>query len=356
MTELYDDWVYVGSYAREEEPGIHVFGFERGSGTLTPLQALTGVANPSFLAINEEDRCVYAVSETEAAFSGVVTLVARADGSLKIHSAHATNGSAPCHASWLPKHRAVIATNYGGGNVTLFPVDATGILLAASDNVWHEGQGVSAERQEAPHPHSAFPDVNERFVLVQDLGVDKVVVYAVEGSPPRLRQHAEVEIQPGAGPRHIAFHPSGRYAYLINELDNTVMSFTYNSEKGHLTLRQTLSTLPDGFDGTSYCAHIQVSPDGRFVYGSNRGHDSIVVFQVDPDDGSLTYVQHVSTEGHWPRHFNISPDGAWLLVANERSDNIVAFQVNRETGHLQPSGRSWEIQKPVCIQFGKVWS
>jgi 6-phosphogluconolactonase len=216
----------------------------------------------------------------------------------------------------------------------------------------HEGSGIK-EQQKGPHAHCIIFDRLERHALAADLGIDKVMIYGSDRATGKLTPANQpfAELKPGAGPRHLSFHPSGKFLYVINELDSTMAAFKYNELNGTLTDIETVSTLPSDFSGTSYCADVHVSPAGKFLYGSNRGHNSIVVFQIDQRTGKLTLVEHVSTEGNWPRNFTIDPSGAFLLVANQRSDNVVVYSIDPRTGQLKPTGVNESIPSPVCLRF-----
>jgi 6-phosphogluconolactonase len=216
----------------------------------------------------------------------------------------------------------------------------------------HEGSGPK-EQQKGPHAHCVILDRNERYALASDLGTDKVMIYHFDRATRKLTPANQpfAELTAGAGPRHLALHPSGKYLYVISELDSTMASFKYNELNGTLTLIETVSTLPSDFTGTSYCADVHVSASGKFLYGSNRGHNSIVVFEIDPGTGKLKLIEHTSTAGDWPRNFTIDPTGRFLLVANQRTDNVVSFSIDVSTGRLNPAGHIEEIPSPVCLKF-----
>jgi 6-phosphogluconolactonase len=249
------------------------------------------------------------------------------------------------------KRKCVLVANYTSGNVAVLPIRRDGSLDKAIDVEQHQGSG-PREQQKSPHAHCIKLDRANRFAFASDLGSDKVFIYRFNAANGKLEPAAEpsVTLHPGAGPRHLAWHPSGKFLYVINELDSSLTTFKYDSSRGKLTAFESVSTLPRDFTGTSFCADIHVSSSGRFVYGSNRGHNSIVVFAIDPLSGRLNLVEHVSTEGKWPRNFTIDPSGSFLLVANQHTDNVVTFRIDPETGRLKPSGQS-EIPVPVCLQF-----
>jgi 6-phosphogluconolactonase len=244
-----------------------------------------------------------------------------------------------------------MAANYGGGNVVIYPVQAGGALGEPTDVAQHTGNGADPKRQDKPHAHSIIPDAAGRFVFAPDLGIDKVMIYRVDLKTGKFVPNGFAATKPGAGPRHFVFHTSGSFAYLINEIDSTVTAFAYDKTGGALAELQTVSALPADFSGTSYCADIHIHPSGKFLYGSNRGHDSIVAFAIDQNTGKLSLIAHESTQGKWPRNFVISPTGEFLLVANQNTHNVVAFRIDQQTGKLTSTGQTTEIPSPVCLKF-----
>jgi 6-phosphogluconolactonase len=247
--------------------------------------------------------------------------------------------------------RHALVANYTGGTVAMLPVLADGALGEATATVRHEGSGTETARQSAPHPHCIVPDPANRFALVADLGIDRVVVYRLDADGGRLTRAAEGVLRPGAGPRHLAFGRDGRVVYVANELDSTVTAFRYDPETGALTAMRTVPASAGGAAARNYPADLHVHPSGRFVYVSNRGHDAIGVFAVDARTGELTPASQTPTGGSWPRNFGIEPDGRLLLVANQRGDSVVSFRVSDETGALTPTGHRVEIPSPVCIRY-----
>jgi 6-phosphogluconolactonase len=249
--------------------------------------------------------------------------------------------------------RFVLVANYIGGSVCVLPIQENGRLGEATDFVQHHGSSVNPDRQLAPHAHSFNIDAGNQFGFVADLGTDKIVVYKLDLDGGKLlpNDFPWAEAKAGAGPRHFDFHPDGRHAYVINELDSTVTAFDYQPESGTLNAKQTISTLPESYAGTSHCADVHVSPSGRFLYGSNRGHDSIAIFAIDENSGELSSVGHQSTQGETPRNFAIEPAGNFLLAANQDSDTIVTFKVDQETGRLDPTGQVTQVPVPVCIKM-----
>ena len=348
--------LYVGTYTSGKSEGIYVYRMDRATGALTKFSSIKSV-NPSFLTIDRSKRFLYAVNEVgeyAGKPGGGVSAFAidPATGNLRLLNEQATQGADPCHLSIDTRKRALLVANYTGGSVTVLPVRTDGTLGMAIDVKQHEGSGVK-EQQKGPHAHCVILDRHERHALTADLGIDKVMIYRFDRVTGKLSTGKQpfAELTAGAGPRHLTLHPSGKYLYVINELDSTMTSFKYDELNGTLTLIETISTLPGDFTGTSYCADVHVSASGRFLYGSNRGHNSIVVFDINPRTGKLTPVEHVSTEGNWPRNFTIDPSGKFLLVANQRSDNVVVFNIDERTGRLTPAGHNEQIPAPVCLKF-----
>jgi 6-phosphogluconolactonase len=247
----------------------------------------------------------------------------------------------------------VLVANYGGGSVAALPIQADGRLREASSFIQHKGSSVNPKRQEGPHAHSINLDTANRFACAADLGLDQVLVYQFDATKGTLTPHTPpfAAVAPGAGPRHFAFHPSGRYAYVINEMNSTVTAFTYDAQQGTLKELHTLSTLPAGFKGNNSTAEVQVHPSGKFLYGSNRGHDSIAIFTIDQDTGRLTAAGHELTQGRTPRNFGIDPTGSYLLAANQATDTIVVFRIDPQTGNLKATGQTVSMPTPVCVKF-----
>jgi 6-phosphogluconolactonase len=351
-----DRVLYVGTYTSGKSEGIYVYSFASEGGALGDFQSKKSV-NPSFVTIDRSRRFLYAVNEVgeyEGKPGGYVSAyeINSLSKNLFFLNQQPTQGADPCHLTVDSKRKVLLVANYTGGNVTVLPIRPDGSLAPASDLKQHEGSGPK-EQQKGPHAHCVILDRFERHALVADLGVDKVMVYRFNRAAGKLipAKQPFAELQAGAGPRHLTFHPTGRYLYVINELDSSMTAFRYNEANGTLTHIDTVSTLPGDFSGVSYCADVHVSPSGRFLYGSNRGHNSIVVFEIDPRTGKLKLVEHVSTEGDWPRNFTIDPSGKFLLVANQRSDNVVSFNIDRGAGRLTPTGHNHQIPSPVCLKF-----
>ncbi len=352
-----DFWVYLGTYTQGESEGIYVAPFDARTGEVGEAKLAAKSTNPSFVALHPSGDYLYAVGETgdfEGKPSGCVHAfsVDRATGSLRHLNTQASGGSGPCHLSVDRAGRAVLVANYGGGSAVSLAIGSDGRLGEMLSLQQHEGSSVNAGRQAAPHAHSINLDHANRFAFVADLGIDQIVGYRYEdgylrreGAPP------SVALAPGSGPRHFAFHPTRAFAYVINELRSTITVFGYDPSSGKLDTRQTISTLPDDYPQPSYTAEVVVHPSGKFVYGSNRGHDSIAVFQVDDETGGLTRVQIQSTQGKTPRNFAVDPTGRFLLAENQDSGSVVTFRIDSDTGKLAPTGSVRNVPMPVCIKF-----
>lgn len=345
--------VYVGTYSREPSKGIYCFRFDPATGKATEPELAAEIENPSFLAIHPSHKYLYAIGEISKGGAVTAFSIDRASGKLTLLNSVSSRGGGPCHIRVDPTGRCVLIANYGSGSIAALPIQADGRLAEASAFVQHSGSGKDPKRQADPHAHSITLSPDNRFAIAADLGLDKLLVYRFAPKTGELVAHepAYAATAPGAGPRHFAFHPSGRFAYVINELNSTVTAFRYDAGKGQFQAIESVTTLPGDFTGTNYPADLHLDPRGEFLYGSNRGHDSIAVFRADPKSGKLTPVEHVSTQGKAPRNFNIDPTGAWLLAANQNSNNIVLFRIDRQTGRLTPAETQLKVGFPVCIQF-----
>jgi 6-phosphogluconolactonase len=351
-------FVYIGTYTRGKSEGIYVYRMDRSTGALRHQSTAVGVENPSFLALSPDNQYLYAVNEVKAfeeTQGGAVSAfaVAKATGDLSFVNTKPTFGADPCHLVVDATGRFVLVANYTGGSLTVFPIRRVGDLGDPTDFVQHLGSSIDAQRQEGPHAHSIVLDPTNRYAFAPDLGLDKVMSYTFDAAKGRLKPNVEpwAKVTPGAGPRHFAFHPSGAYAYLITELNSTLTAFNYDAACGALREQDTVPALPAEFEGQSHCADIHVTPSGRFVYGSNRGHDSLVIYAIDRSTGALTYVGHESTRGRTPRNFAIDPTGRFLLAANQNSDTVVVFRIDPDTGQLTGTGHVADVPTPVCLLF-----
>jgi 6-phosphogluconolactonase len=353
--------VYVGTYTElhtvpgAPSQGIYVYSFDPRDGALTIVGAAAASPNPSFLTIHPTGRYLYAVHEVDT-FDGQpgggVSAFALdpATGVPAPLNRQLSEGAIPCHVNTDAAGQYVFLANYVGGSVTMLPVEADGCLLPASDVDQHRDRGAPNKQ---PHAHQIIFDPSQRWAFSPDLGLDRVIVYRPDAEKGKLvpQPGLGAKTAPGAGPRHMAFHPLGRFAYVINELNGTLSAFTFEPATGVLSELQTVSTLPEGYDGPRSCADLHVSASGQFLYGSNRGHDSLVIFAIDQVTGRLELVGHEPTQGKTPRNFALDPTGGYLLVANQDSSTIVTFRVDPRTGKLTPTGQVTEVPAPVCIQF-----
>ncbi|MHB0859321.1 MAG: lactonase family protein [Anaerolineae bacterium] len=357
-TTVQEALLFVGTYTRGRSEGIYVYRLQPDSGALSYVAKATGIENPSYLAVNPRNRCLYAVSEVDA-FQGrpgggvyAYAIDARTGG-LSFLNAQPSQGTQPCYITVDFAGRHALVANYGSGSVAVLPIEDDGRLSPASETIQHQGSGPNPERQEGPHAHCILPDLASARVLVADLGLDRVMVYRYDAQHGRLDPGEQpwIAAYEGAGPRHLTFDATGRYLFAINELNSTLTAYTYHDVEGVFTEFQTIATLPEGYDGTNYPADVHVLSTGRFVYGSNRGHDSIVGFSFDEDLLRLDHVDWTPTGGQNPRGFVIDPTGAWLLVANQDSDNVVVFRIDPATGRLEPTGTMLDIPSPVCLKW-----
>lgn len=340
--------VAVGTYTNGREQGIFLFRWDDKTGALEPAGAFGGVENPSFLASSPDGKRIYAVSETGT--GSVAALAWQPDGGLQLLNKQDSAGSYPCHLCIDKGGKLVMAANYGSGTLVALPVNAEG-LAPASCTVRHAGKGPNAQRQEGPHAHSINVDPTGRYAVACDLGTDQIIVYKLDAAAGRLTQHSVAQAAPGAGPRHLAWHPGGRMAFVINELGNTICSYRWDADAGTLTQLGSAPTLAADFKGASTTAEVVVHPNGRFVYGSNRGEDSVVAMQVDAGSGKLTVVGRVATGGKTPRNFVVDPTGKWMLAANQDSNSLVVFKLDAATGMPAPTGVTVDVPMPVCVRF-----
>jgi 6-phosphogluconolactonase len=348
--------VYIGTYTGTKSKGIYAFRLETATGTLTPAGLVAETESPSFLAIHPNHRFLFAVNESftgDKSGGASAYAVDAQSGKLTFLNKQPTGGSGACHLVVDKSGKNLLVANYGGGSVAVLPIQADGRLEKASSFIQHQGSSVNPQRQKGPHAHSINLDAANRFAAVADLGLDKVLLYRFDPAKGSLAPNdpPSASVKPGAGPRHFAFYPQGRYAYVINEIQSTVTAFAYDAARGTLSELQTLSTLPDNFAGTNSTAEVQVHPSGKFLYGSNRGHDSIAVYAINFETGRLSFVEHQSTQGKVPRNFGIDPTGNYLLAANQESDNIAVFRIDPKSGKLTPTGQVVEAPKPVCVKF-----
>jgi 6-phosphogluconolactonase len=350
--------LYVGTYTAGGSKGIYTLDLDLSTGALTPPTLAAESPDPSFLAIHPDRRFLYAVNELstfQGASSGAVSAFAiePGTGKLKFLNQQPSRGAGPCYIVTDRGGKNVLVANYGGGSVAVLPIRPDGRLGEATAFVQHQGSSANPQRQEAPHGHSINLDRANRFALAADLGLDKILVYRFDPAAGTLTPNTPpaAALDAGAGPRHLAFHPDGRYAYVINEIASSVTAFAYDPDHGTLRALQTISTVPEGAPASNSTAEVVVHPSGKFLYGSNRGHDSIAVFAIDPATGRLSLVGHQATGGKTPRNFAIDPTGTYLLAENQQSNSIVVFRIDPQTGALQATGQTASVPSPVCIRM-----
>jgi 6-phosphogluconolactonase len=354
-------WVFIGTYTGKNSKGIYRCTLDLASGQLTNPVLAGEATNPSFLAIHPNHRFLYAVGEIGnfgGKKSGGVSAftIDPATGNLTALNQQSSGGADPCHIVVDKDGKHVLVANYTGGSACAVAILKDGKLGDSTAFAQHAGSSVNKQRQEAPHAHSINLDAANRFAFVADLGLDRVVIYKFDKASGNLKMNDPpfVSTAPGAGPRHFAFHPSGKTAYVINELENTINVLTYDPARGELKVAQTISTLPKDFTGKSNTAEVQVHPTGKFVYGSNRGHNSIAIFAVDSSTGELSAVGHQAHNIKTPRNFAIDPTGAFLIVANQDGNSLIVFRINPQTGELTSTGSTVECPMPVCVKMMPV--
>ena len=348
--------VFLGTYTKGESKGIYSCRFDDATGALTEFRLAAETPSPSFLALHPNGKFLYAVNETddyEGKASGSVTAyrIANAEGGVleKLNTV-SSHGAHPCHLALTPKANAVIIANYTGSTVAVIEIKADGSLGGTLNKIVHKGSSVLKPRQANPHPHAVNLDPANKFVFISDLGMDQIVRYKLEENGQLSDRLGSTKVNPGAGPRHFAFHPKAPFGYVLNEITRTIIAFRYNQSSGELTEIQTISTVPDGWTKGS-TAEIFIHPNGRFLYSSNRGHDSIACFHIHQGCGKLSLVEIEKTGGRTPRNFNLDPSGKWIIAANQSSGDLHVFSLDQNTGALAPAAGRIEIPAPVCVVF-----
>lgn len=352
-----DPLVFISAFASGDKAAIHAFAFDSQQGKLKPLKRTTDLQNPFFLAIAPDKQHLFAIDTAkfggpENGFVAAYTIDGRG-GDLKRLNKASTRGTASCYLSVDATNKTVLVANYSSGSVAALPVKSDGSVEEASSFIQHEGSSVNPERQKGPNAHSIVISPDNRYVLAADLGIDKIMIYRLDVSKAELKPNEAqpfAKQKPGSGPRHITFHPNGKRVYVINELANTVTVFDYDVGKGTLTGKQTISTVPADFTGKSYTADVKITPDGKFLFGTNRGHDSIASYRI-ADDGMLTLLKIDRSLGKGPQNLLITPDGRWLLCANMPGNNVVVFSIDAASGALKANGDPVEMPLPSCIRW-----
>jgi 6-phosphogluconolactonase len=350
-------FAWIGTYTGPDSKGIYALRFDPSTGAVDSPTLAGEIVNPSFLAFHPTLDVLYAVSElgNDGKTNGSVSAfsIDRKTGTLKLLNTVSSGGGGACHLVADRTGRMLIVANYGSGSTASFPIRHDGQLGEMASLQRHSGSSTDPRRQTGPHAHAVVLSPDNRFVFVPDLGLDQILAYKIDPASATLTPHDPplAEVKKGSGPRHFAFHPSGKFAYALSEMGSLVTTFSYDAAAGRLTSIEATSTLPAGFDGTNNSAEIEIDARGRFLYASNRGHDSITVFAIDRGKGTLKTVQNISTGGSIPRNFKIDPTGRYLFAANQKTNNIVVFSVDSETGILTPTGKTVEVRAPVCILF-----
>jgi len=350
--------VYIGTYTGKESKGIYSCDLSTRDGSLSNLKLAAETLSPSFLTIHPNGKFLYSVNEVsnyKGERSGSATAYKIEGDQLTKLNEQSTGGDGPCYISVDHTGKVAMVANYGGGSVAAFPIGTDGSLGARSAFIQHTGSSVNPERQKEPHAHSINMDPENRFAIAADLGLDQLLAYRVDLEQGTLTPNNPPfsKVPPGTGPRHLSFTPNGKFAYVNGEMSNTVVGMSYNPKEGSFKVMQVLSTLPEGWNGTSWTAQTEVHPNGKFLYVSNRGHDSIAVYQIDRG-GHLKYVENESTRGKIPRNFEIEPSGKFLVAANQDSDSLVVLKIDQKTGALEPAGHELQVPKPVCVKFLSV--
>lgn len=351
-----NNYVYIGTYNNDSLGGIYTFCLNPTTGALEQAQPVTALERPSWLAASADGRFLYSVLETDAFEGGrgggvCAFAIDGNTGRLNMLNARPTGGRAPCHISMDSGNTHLFAANYHDGSVSVFPLNTDGRIGERLVVLQHKGSGPVRGRQDGPHAHFTTLTPGDGYLCAVDLGADRIFLYRYDGGMVVPDENRMLQMKPGSGPRHMAFHPNGRFAYVITELSNEIAVFGYTTPEAGFTLLHTEPALPEGFIAESYCASVRLSADGTMLYASNRGHDSISVFSVNIITGRLALVQHSPTLGQWPRDFAIDPSGRFLLVANQNSDTVITFHIEPGSGKLKPAGQVVFVPKPVCVRF-----
>lgn len=360
--------VFVGTYTEDilfgtgqilkgKGKGIYLLELNETTGGLSFVNLIEGVRNPSYLTFHPSNTFLYCVNEFKeygGMASGAVSAFALDESQTELNflNTKPSHGTDPCHLTVDPSGKFLMVANFASGSVSVYPIKQDGSLEDASEVVQHKGSGIDPVRQLGAHAHAVTLDIQGRFLYVPDLGLDEVKIYELDIIEGKLKvsQQKAMPTLPGAGPRQVVMHPNNTHAYLINELNSTMTAYRYFKDTGTLEELQTLSTLPQNFEGDSSCAEVQIHPSGRFLFGSNRGHNSIVTYTIDAINGKLELIGHTHTKGAIPRNFAVSNDGSFLLAANQDTDNISVFKFDEKSGTLDFISEH-KVPTPVCIKF-----
>ncbi|MEG9298183.1 lactonase family protein [Mangrovibacillus sp. Mu-81] len=342
---------YVGTYTKQDSKGVYQFTLDTEKRELTDVKLAAEVGNPTYVAVSGDNRKLYAVSK-EGENGGITafSLDEQTGGLTKLNS-HSTAGANPCHVSVGPDNRTVVTANYHTTEIQSYVTEGDGSLHSLVSNIEHTGSGPH-ERQEKPHMHYAGFTPDGKYVIAIDLGSDRIYTYSAENG--ELSEERKMETKPGSGPRHLTFHPNGKFAYVMTELSSEVLVLHYDEKDGRFSEQQYISTLPEDFKEVNDGSAIHISGDGQFVYAGNRGHNSIAVYKVNQDSGLLTFIEWTSTEGNWPRDFVLDPTGEFLVASNQKSNTLTLFGRNKNTGKLELLQSGVEVPEPVCVKFLNV--
>lgn len=347
-------WIGTTTPRGGESKGIYRATMDLDTGVLSKPVLAAEIGSPGFLTLHPNGTRLYSVCQLpDGQGGGVAVFKISEDGeSLRLLNTQPIGDGGSCHLTVDKTGLCLFTAQYSGGSVAVFPLDGEGRILPRSQLVEHEGSGPDEVRQKAPHPHWAGVDPANRFLFVPDLGIDQVVIYRIDFETGQLERHGAGRCPPGAGPRHFKFHPNGKMAYVVNELDLSVTVFRYDADAGSLEPVQTISTLPEELrEIRSSGSEIRVHPSGKYVYAANRGHDTIAAFRIDPASGKLTFIEREPIRGSWPRNFNLDPTGQWLLAAGRNSNTISVFRVDPDTGGLIYTGNTVNCPTPICVEF-----
>ncbi|MEH7375018.1 lactonase family protein [Neobacillus drentensis] len=340
---------YIGTYTKGDSKGIYSFTLDTTEGRIADINEAAQLENPTYLTISKDNRYLYSVAK-KGEEGGVVAFSIEGDGTLREKNRQMLPGSSPCHVSVDSKNRYAFSANYHKGSVESYLInEEDGSVQPAASIIKHEGSGPDP-RQEKPHTHYAGVTPDENYLAVVELGIDALITYAIS-SDGTLTKANLLPLKAGSGPRHLVFHPNGKFAYLMTEFSSEVIVLTYHPENGHFTEKQYISTLPADFSENNQGSAIHISSDGRFVYAGNRGHNSIAVFRVDVETGELSFVELTSTEGDWPRDFMFDPTEKFIVASNQESSNLVLFARDEESGKLTLIESDIVVPYPVCIKF-----
>jgi 6-phosphogluconolactonase len=346
--------VFVSAFASGEKAGIHAFGFDSDKGMLKPLHRTTEIQSPFFIAVSPDRKFLYSIDEFGSKDNFVTAFAIEGrGGDLRALNRQNTKGTASCYLDVDATGKTVLVANYSSGSVAALPVKADGSLGGAASFFQHSGSSVDQSRQKGPNAHCFVISPDGKHALAADLGIDKIMIYSLDAVTAKLTPNEAqpfVKLAPGSGPRHLTFHPNGKRVYVINELANTVTFFDWKSETGTLTEQQTISTVPSDFTGKSYTADLKITPDGKFLYGTNRGHDSLASYRI-ADDGKLSLIGIQPSGGKGPQNLLITPDGRWLLCANMPGNNVIVFQINSASGAIKAHGDPVEVPMASCIRW-----